>query len=357
MAHMIEGNKMFYAGEVPWHGLGVGVEEAPTSAEAIKLAQLDTTVEKMPVYVKVGENYIEAPEWRGLVRMEDSRVLGIASPEYSPFQNLECFEFMDDLVANGDLRYESAGSLFGGKKVFITARIPGDIVIGKRDKVYKYLLLYTGHDRKTALQAIPTSVRPVCWNTVNMALGRHSRGETRTSGRIFTVHIKHRGNLKEQIAAAREILQLSVVEFQLFEKVGQILDQRDGLPQVDKFLRALFPPPEKTDPDHQKATWEATMADISENLKAEAEYHGGDLSAWGLLQGVTGYVDHHSSNHTKKDSFAQDRDMRSRLLLRKAAKKDEALNLIVAMNNLYDDMKKAREELMVPVRTKLAAKA
>jgi phage/plasmid-like protein (TIGR03299 family) len=352
MAHMIEGNKMFYAGEVPWHGLGVGVEEAPTSAEAIRLAQLDTTVKLMPAYVKIGRKFIEASEWRGIVRVEDDRVLGMASPEYSPFQNLECFEFMDELVASGDLKYESAGSLFGGKKVFITARIPDDIIVGGRDKVYKYLLLYTGHDRKTSLQVVPTSVRPVCWNTVNMALGEASRGATRTSGRIYDVNIKHRGSLKERVSQARQLLRLSAVEFRLFEQAAGILDERDGLPQVDKFLRALFPPPEKDAPQQVKSAHDAAVVAIGQNLKAEAKYRGGNLSAWSLLQGVTGYIDHRASSHTRKDGLALDRNMRSVLLGRKAAKKEEALNLILQMNRIYDDIREARERMLVKVAKK-----
>lgn len=44
MAHMVE--TMFSYRQVPWHGLGRIVEEAPDSKTAIKLAELDWTVEQ-----------------------------------------------------------------------------------------------------------------------------------------------------------------------------------------------------------------------------------------------------------------------------------------------------------------------
>lgn len=49
MAHEVE--SMFYLREVPWHGLGVEVVEAPDSAVALKTAELDWEVARHPVYV------------------------------------------------------------------------------------------------------------------------------------------------------------------------------------------------------------------------------------------------------------------------------------------------------------------
>lgn len=39
MAHEVE--RMMYVREKPWHGLGTMVQEAPTSADALRIAGLD----------------------------------------------------------------------------------------------------------------------------------------------------------------------------------------------------------------------------------------------------------------------------------------------------------------------------
>lgn len=41
---------MFYTREKPWHGLGVRVEESPTSKDALHLAGLDWEVNQEPIY-------------------------------------------------------------------------------------------------------------------------------------------------------------------------------------------------------------------------------------------------------------------------------------------------------------------
>ena len=41
---------MFYVREKPWHGLGVRVQEAPSSADALIQAGLDWKVLQEPIY-------------------------------------------------------------------------------------------------------------------------------------------------------------------------------------------------------------------------------------------------------------------------------------------------------------------
>ena len=53
MAALVE--TMMYVRETPWHGLGTKVDEAPTSADALRLAQLDWTVDQHPVFTDGNE--------------------------------------------------------------------------------------------------------------------------------------------------------------------------------------------------------------------------------------------------------------------------------------------------------------
>ena len=98
---------MMYVGETPWHGLGVEVEEAPTSEEAIKLAGLDWDVIPEPIYDRFGR---ELPGYKVNTRSSDNMALGIVTDRYKIVQNREAFAFTDELLGMG-VRYETAGSL------------------------------------------------------------------------------------------------------------------------------------------------------------------------------------------------------------------------------------------------------
>lgn len=123
MAHMIE--TMFAVREKPWHRLGTIVMEAPASAEALRLAGLDWTVEQEPVYTEHNEM---VKGYKANVRSSDRRVLGVVSDRYKVVQNTDAFSFTDELLGNG-VKYETAGSLQEGKRVWLLARLPKEYVI------------------------------------------------------------------------------------------------------------------------------------------------------------------------------------------------------------------------------------
>ena len=108
---------MFYTREKPWHGLGTMVAEAPESREALRLAELDWRVLQEPVYT---ENNELIAGYRVNVRDRDRKVLGVVTDRYKVVQNEEAFTFTDTLLGEG-VRYETAGSLQEGKRVWLLA--------------------------------------------------------------------------------------------------------------------------------------------------------------------------------------------------------------------------------------------
>ena len=131
---------MFSVREKPWHGLGTIVEEAPTSAEALELAGLDWEVKTNPLFL---ENGIEVPGYYANVRSSDNSVLGIVTGKYSILQNKDAFDFTDSLIG-GDVKYETAGSLNGGKRVWLLAQLPSKKIAG--DDVESYVCFTNSHD-------------------------------------------------------------------------------------------------------------------------------------------------------------------------------------------------------------------
>jgi phage/plasmid-like protein (TIGR03299 family) len=167
MAHMFESG--FMGSNTPaWHGLGTVVEGQLNAADAIKTAGLDWTVSKQDVVI----GGIVVPEYKGIVRDSDQRVLSIMGDGYEPFQNAAGFDFADSIVGEGNAAYETAGSLNGGKRIWLLAKLPNDIRVEGTDDITKTFLLFANsHDGSLAQTVKLTSQRVVCSNTLSAALG------------------------------------------------------------------------------------------------------------------------------------------------------------------------------------------
>jgi len=225
---------MFYYGEVPWHGLGKNVEHVLTAEEAINEAGLNWDVELAQIYTRFGGKLTQIKERRAVRRMTDGQVLGVMSPSYAPVQNREAFKFFDSVVGTGEAKYHTAGSLRGGQRIWMLAKVDGKGSMSiKGDAVDKYLLLLNGHDGGLALKMFFTPVRVVCMNTL-MAAEAGSK-------RIETFYAKHMGNITTKLDTAREILGMTMKFFDGFqEKATKMAMLALPAPQFPKMLCAAF---------------------------------------------------------------------------------------------------------------------
>ena len=187
-----EVESMFYTGrETPWHGLGTMVEEAPDSREALLMAGLDWEVVQKNVYTQDG---FLISGYRANVRLQDDKILGVVTERYKVVQNREAFAFTDQLLESG-VRYETAGSLQGGRKTWLLARLPEKYIING-DQIMPYLVFSNTHDGSGSIKIAMTPIRVVCNNTLNLAL--------RSADRIWSAN--HTGNMEVKMEDARETL-------------------------------------------------------------------------------------------------------------------------------------------------------
>jgi phage/plasmid-like protein (TIGR03299 family) len=216
MAHHINeenGKHSFFSvKEKAWHGLGQIVDQYPTSAEAIKCAGLGYTVEKRPLFTNSLENEetgidtdiaipkIDVPNFYATVRTDNNNVLGVVGKDYEVVQNVNAFEFFDAIVGGGDgILYETAGALGKGERIFITAKLPGYIRVGKQDMIEQYLFLTTSHDGFGSITAAFTPIRIVCNNTLNAAMRNHSN----------SIKIRHTASAGDRLKQAHTLMGLS----------------------------------------------------------------------------------------------------------------------------------------------------
>lgn len=185
---------MFYTRVAPWHGLGVCVENALNSKEALTASGLDWDVIQQPIMT---EDSVPIPGYKANIRDTDNRVLGVVSDRYRVVQNSEAFAFTDALLGEG-VKYETAGSLQDGKKIWLLAKLPDKYII-EGEQIEPYLVFSSSHDGSGAIKVAMTPVRVVCQNTLNLALS--------SAKRIWsTVHV---GELSAKMNEAYSTLQLA----------------------------------------------------------------------------------------------------------------------------------------------------
>lgn len=229
MAALVE--SMVYTREKPWHGLGTKVEEAPTSADALHLAGLDWRVEQKNIQLCGGA---KVPGYKANVRSTDGKVLGVVSDRYRIVQNADAFEFTDSIIG-GDVRYETAGSLNGGKKIWLLAKLPETEIAG--DKTEPYLCFSNTHDGSGAVRVCMTPIRVVCNNTLNLALDSAKRAWS----------IRHTGSLQSKMHEARTCLRMANRYMgALAEKADRMANTTITRDQLNRILDELFPVDEHT---------------------------------------------------------------------------------------------------------------
>lgn len=225
MAALVE--TMYSTREKPWHGLGTVVREAPTSENALRLAGLDWNVVQEAIYTPCREK-IEG--FKANVRDTDRKVLGVVSDRYKVVQNVEAFSFTDELLGHG-VRYETAGSLSGGRRVWLLARLPREYIIAG-ERISPYLVFSNTHDGSGSVKVAVTPVRVICNNTLNLAL--------ETAQRSFSM--VHTGNISDKITEARDTLfKAESYMDRLGAEFEQLHQQKVTDAEVQKYIELLIP--------------------------------------------------------------------------------------------------------------------
>ena len=231
---------MFSVREKPWHytqnpEVTKLIQEAPTSKDALHLAGLDWNVVSAPVYQ---ENGLLIPGYKANVRDKDNSVLGIVSSRYRVVQNKEAFSFTDALIGDtefGEVRYETAGSLCNGKKVWLLAKMPTKKILD--DDIEPYICFANSFDGSGAVQVCATPIRVVCANTMNLALN--------TAKRKWST--KHIGDMQSKLEEAKLCLSLAdKYMINLDIEADRLANAKLHEEEIEQILDEMFPVNDKT---------------------------------------------------------------------------------------------------------------
>ena len=277
MAALVE--SMFYVRETPWHGLGVNVEEAADSKNALVLAGLDWEVEKKDVIVP---GCSSITDYKATVRTADNTVLGIVSDRYKIVQNEDAFSFVDNIVDGKNTRYETAGSLRNGKTVWMLAKLPTTKILG--DDIGQYLCFTNTHDGTGSVKVFMTPVRVVCNNTLNFALSSAKRSWYAT----------HSGNIVGKMHEAQETL-FRATEYmkKLDEEANDLVKKKFSDLQIASMINQLFPEVNDDMTERQKENILTAKKKFINcyNMDDLANFKG---TGWAFVNAASDYMTHQS---------------------------------------------------------------
>lgn len=268
---------MFYVRETPWHGLGTKVLEAPASKDALQLAGLNWRVMQEPIYTAM-EELVDG--YKVNVRDSDRKVLGVVTDRYRVIQNDEAFAFTDELLGAG-VKYETAGSLQGGRKVWLLAHMPHEYIISG-ERISPYLLFSNTHDGSGAIKVALTPIRVVCQNTLNLALASAKRSWS----------MIHTGDIREKMQEAKDTLFLAEKYMDELGKEFEALRMKKLTDkQVMEYIEILLPLEDGSTPQQEK-----NMKRLREDMKIRyfdaPDLQGVGKNAYRFVNAVSDFATH-----------------------------------------------------------------
>lgn len=277
MAHLV--GSMMYVGKTPWHGLGKEIPEGKKLGidEALIGAGLDWDVDLRRLYTEDGYTLLSIHERCAVCRQEDNAVLGIVGPEYTPLQNKEAFAWFQPFLDTADVTLETAGSLKGGRWVWVLAKIQrASLMVGAGDEVAHYVLLSNSHDGSLAVRVGFTPIRVVCNNTLCLA---HESEASRL------LRVRHTARLLKNLDEIREIIDIAHEEFcATIEQYRALMKKEINQKDLAKYVKLVFELPE---------TGGRNLIPIIADLLDHGR--GSDMAGrtcWGAYNAVTEYLNY-----------------------------------------------------------------
>lgn len=306
MAHAIETYNgkaaAVFAREDAWHRLGTTVAgDAFTAEEALRLGHLGGwDVRKVRLTASEldedGVSVIDVPDHFATVRTSPftgrPETLGVVGRGYTPLQNEEHCEFLNRLVDESGAVFDTAGSLHGGKQVFVTMRLPESMRVGGVDDLSVNIAALNSHDGSSAFRLLVTPVRVVCANTQSAALKNHHA----------SVKIRHTRNAKAAVQVAREVLGLTWDYLEEFNaEAERMINTTATEATYRKVVAGVFGSTDENSSTRAKNA-EAERLQILDRLWHDASTLDGIRgTTWAAYQCITEYVDHYAPVRSRED--------------------------------------------------------
>ena len=282
MAHQVE--TMAYAGETPWHGLGVSVSNDLTPVQMMEKAGVDWTVQECESFVDFNGERISTGQ-KALVRSTDGKVLTNVGKDWNPVQNEQAFEFFSEYVFAGDMEMHTAGSLKDGQMVWALAKVKDSFDLFGGDTVESYLLFSNPHQYGKSIDVRFTPIRVVCNNTLSLSLSMQAERQVKVGHRVEF----NPGEVKEALGIASEKL---ATYREMAEYLGS---KRFSMDKLIEYYNTVYPRTSDKRVQDKKLSVETLSRNAKECLDVLETQPGAEFaegSWWQAYNSVTFVTDH-----------------------------------------------------------------
>jgi phage/plasmid-like protein (TIGR03299 family) len=280
---------------MPWHGLGQALPDGATIDQWRVAAGMDWRIKRAkvrypisPETVEMAQFYHEMPDQHVLFRSDNCKPLGIVSDKYKVVQPSEVIEFFRDIVKVGGLELSAAGTIYGGKRYWATAKIGEAAPVSVKDKIGGYLLISTSADGSTATEVRRTTVRVVCRNTLAMA----SREQA-------SLRISHRTEFDPE--SVKWYMNINEAAWEAFRhQMTRLAEKQLDMDQAEELAVSII------GGEKNKVRTSSGFNNVMRlftGAGAGSTFDGVYGSAFGLLNAFTEHVDHHARTRSEENRF------------------------------------------------------
>lgn len=280
-----------YVHEPAFALVGRKLDRPQSAEEALVQGGFDFTVTKRPLKaVLPGGRLVDVPDKYATVN-SNGKVIGTVGSKYCVVQPVQHFAFFDPVVTRKEAVYVSVGLANDGRKLWLLARLPGHIRVGKQDLVNKYVLCAGSFDGSLAITAKICPIRFSCQNQLSFAL--------RSSG--DEIKIRHTETVRERLAEASRLLGITDRVFNELSAVyNRLALRRVSEKDLLAYVSRLIPDNPKAESNVRTKSIRQTICDLTESGVGS---NLNRMTAWSCLQGATEWVDHCLSSHNPEKRF------------------------------------------------------
>jgi phage/plasmid-like protein (TIGR03299 family) len=275
----------------PWHGLGQALQDGTSIDGWREAAGMDWRIRRSQVRYAVdrdAEQFITLPEQHVLFRSDTNAPLGVVSNKYQVVQPGEVIEFFRDIAKAGGLELSAAGTIYGGKRFWATAKIGEAAPASVADKIGGYILICTSADGSLATEVRRTTVRTVCKNTLQMAMA-----DAKAS-----IKVTHRSVFDPD--SVKEFMGLNTAAWDSFRHTVTRLANIEMLEdEAVEMTAQVFGGGEKV---RETAGYKKVLS-LFNGEGMGSTLDGVMGTRWGFLNAVTEYADHHVRARTDENRF------------------------------------------------------
>ena len=290
MAHEIEkftdGTAAFFSSKVDaWHRLGTVTTDCLTAADVMKVAYLGGWDVRKEALQAVPSGAGVPNKWattRIHPKSGQREVLGMVGKSYQVVQNEQACDLLNFIVDATGAHFETAGSLRGGREVFVTMKLPDSMMVAGIDAMDLYLAMCTSHDGSRLARVLCTPVRIVCANTQAAAFDNN----------VGEYAFSHSGDIEGKLTEIRDALKLVPAYLDQFQaEAEKMIEKQLEWEQLQRISDELWPLDEedKETAFLKKMARERDLKHLFEEADTLANIRG---TAWAGYQAITEWLDH-----------------------------------------------------------------